>query len=1231
MVHTGMDGGASREGTAGILSRVFIRWPSALVDTGTRRSIELSDSLVPPPYDHLERTGPAFERAYRERRAGRDGLRRALYDTYRRRFWWAALVFLAYTALSTAGPLLIRWLISWFEDGTAIAQGLLIAAGLGAYQVAEGVAHKHQWSEAWKSAQSTTALLRTQVLRKYLRMDRSARAAYPSGEVITLATADTPRVGQTSFFHMGWAVPLGIAGSCTILCLLLGWAGLVGIAVLIGGVFLSNVVNNRVYRLVPKIRAANGTRIGLVAELLGAARGLRSHAWEGFAERVVTRERAVLNELLIRRQRRLATLYLVNAAAPILMITSTLVTYVALGNTLRAADVFAAITVLTNLRGQLPELVRYLDMRNEWRVAVGKVAAFLDAPEIDAREVGAPELGAPELGAPELGAPEAVGRAGGGRAEAGSVTLSGATFTWPGGSDAEPCLGPVDLTIGRGELVCVLGRVGSGKSALLGALAGTLRQVAGTLRVPGSVVHVPQRPWTMQASIAENIRCFSPEDPERYAAVLRATALDADLSVMPARDATIVGDRGANLSGGQRQRVALARAGYEDGDVYLVDDPTSAVDDAVATTMLDELFTGVLDGRTRVIATHRLDYARRADRVVVLDEGRVVAVGRYDEIVATAPQLLPVIAAQAAQTAPAVAPAPETPAAVASPAPAEEPVRTGRITNQTYRDYLGVLAPGLLLAVLIGLALLAEGVLSSGSLWLGRWTERPEENTLFYAGVYAAIGLTALVLDRNLFSFAFSRGVTAGMTLHDGMLRRVLRAPLTFFDRTPSGRILTRFSADMETVDLELPKFTMDLLKVVVGFVVPAVALVLLGPPTVIVTVLVLVVYLRWQRRTRSSTVEASRLSKQAREPVISTLTEVVEGATSIEGRPRRVAGYEHEFRERVRVAHHADYTVNSLSRYFNLRLDLLGAVVLFGVTGLLVVEGVGPGYAGAGITFAYALVGALAMSLLSLRMLDLGLAGFERVHAYTQLPVETTAGDPAPPGWPAAGEVRFENVVLRYAHDLPPALDGVSFAVPAGTKVGIVGRTGSGKSSLFAALLRFVECDRGRILVDGVDVATIRLTDLRSRVAVIPQDPVLLPGTLRENLDPFTEFSDGEILAALGTVGIDDRLLALPGGLEHVFTIGGARLSAGERQLLCLARAVLHNSKVVLIDEATANLDMETDARVQRTLRSELAGATVLCIAHRRDTLVDADRVVTLDAGRVATVTPVEPRKATV
>ncbi|MFD4636179.1 ATP-binding cassette domain-containing protein [Lentzea sp. NPDC058436] len=1165
----------SRERRAGLLSRLFIQWPSALVDIGTTRPVELSDSLEPPPYDHLDRVKPAFEKAYAARRTGADGLRRALYDTYRARFWGAAVIFLVYQVCATAGPLLIQALIAWFEGAGrgAVAQGLLIAAGLGAFHVVESLAHKHQWSEAWKSAQSITALLRTQVLGKYLRMDRGARLAHPSGEVITLVSSDAVRVGQTSFFHMAWSVPLGIAGSATILCVLLGWAGAVGIVVLVAGLALSAVANNRLYALVPKIREANGVRIGLVSDLLAAMRTLRSHGWEQAAEQAVTRERSVLNTLLVGRQKRLATLYLVNAAAPVLMVTTTLVTYAALGNPLRAADVFAAIAVLTVLRAQLPELVRYLDMRNEWRVALGKVTTFLEAPDATAAE-------------PSSAAP-------------GTVVVSGASFAWPGAES--PCLDGIDLRIEPGELVCVLGAVGSGKSAFLGALAGSMRTTGGSASVSGSVVHLPQRPWIMQATIESNIRCFAQEDPARYAEVLRATALDADLTAMPARDATLIGDRGATLSGGQRQRVALARAAYEDADVYLVDDPASAVDDAVAGTILDRLLRGVLAGRTVVVATHRLDYARRADRVVVLDEGRVVASGAFDEV--AVPALLPASEVVAQQDI--------GPVEVVEPA---EPVRTGTIAARTYRGYLRVLTPGWSFAVLVALALLGEGVLSAASVWLGWWTDRPGGDTALYAAVFAGIGLLALVLDRALFTFGFSRGVRAGMTLHSSMTARVLRAPMSFFDRTPSGRVLTRFSSDIETIDLELPEFTMDTLKVVVGFVLPSFALAVMNPLTLLFSIPVVVVYLRWQKRTRSSTVEASRLSKQAREPVLSLLTEAVDGVTSIEGRPARTAGYEREFLARVRTAHHVDYTVNSLSRHFNLRLDLLGALVLVGFAGMLVVEtGLGAGLAGAGITFAYALIGTLATSLITIRMMDLALASFERVDDYTRLDVEPSGGAPAPDGWPRTGDVRFEEVTLRYAPGRPPALDDVSFHAPAGEKVGIVGRTGSGKSTTFAALMRFVECSAGRILVDGVDIASLRLRDLRAAIAVVPQDPVLLPGTLRDNLDPFRDHDDAATLSALEKVG-----LKLP-GLDH--PAADAHLSAGERQLFCLARALLHRTRIVLIDEATSNLDAETDARVQRVLDAELAGATVLCIAHRRDTLLGADRVVTLDAGRVASV----------
>jgi len=645
----------------------------------------------------------------------------------------------------------------------------------------------------------------------------------------------------------------------------------------------------------------------------------------------------------------------------------------------------------------------------------------------------------------------------------------------------------------------------------------------------------------------------------------------------------------------------------------------------VANTLMDALFGGVLAGRTRVVATHRLDFARRADRVVVLEAGRILAVGPFDEIAARMPELLPAVA-EVADDVNAAATEPGQEVAEEVAGESAQPVRSGKVSTETYRRYLRVLTPGVLLLVLIGLALLGQAVLAGSFFWLGRWTDSAGQDTVLYAAVFAGIGLLTLVLDRSLFTFGFSRGVQAGRTLHGSMLRRVLHAPLSFFDRNPSGRVLTRFSADMGTVDLELPEYTMDTLRVAVGMIIPLLALALTSPMTLIFTPLVLAVYLRWQRRTRSSTVEASRLSKQATEPVVSLLSEVVEGVTSIEGRAARMQGYQRAFLARVRTAHYADYTVNSLSRHFNLRLDLLGAAVLLGYASLLVTQGgVGAGLAGVGLTFVYTLTGTLAMSLLTVYTMDLALASFERVHDYTLLPTERTDGAAAPQGWPSKGDVHFDGVVLRYEAGRPPALNDVSLHAPGGAKTGIVGRTGSGKSSLFAVLMRFVDIEQGRVVVDGVDVSTLRLRDLRAKIAMIPQDPVLLPGTLRANLDPYQAFSDAEIGTVLDKVGLGGKLAALPGGLDHPVTAGGAQLSAGERQLLCLGRALLHRAKIVLIDEATSNLDAETDAQIQRTLESELAGTTVLCIAHRRDTLSNADHVVMLDAGRVARVEAAE------
>ena len=352
-------------------------------------------------------------------------------------------------------------IIDWFQSnhGGAVGEGLALAAGLGAFRVVDSVAHKHQWSETWKNTHSINALLRSQIMRKYLRMDRSARLDFPSGEVITLAASDARRVGRISFIHMAWAVPLGIAGSCVVLCVLLGWSGLFGIAVLVAGLWLANVANDRLYALEPDIRQVNGERMGLVTDYFSALRTLRAHGWEDVAQGGVDRKRAALNALLSRRQRRLATLYLVNAAAPVLMITATLVVYAASGHTLKAGVVFSAIAVLTVMRSQLPELVRYLDMRNEWRVALVRVSKFLEAPD-------KAESGRDERSRAGHRAGRRLVRLAWGRGRAALSHRRRPADRRPANSSPSS------------------GRVGSGKSALLAALAGSLRAVDGTVEVP---------------------------------------------------------------------------------------------------------------------------------------------------------------------------------------------------------------------------------------------------------------------------------------------------------------------------------------------------------------------------------------------------------------------------------------------------------------------------------------------------------------------------------------------------------------------------------------------------------------------------------------------------------------------------------------------------------------------------------------------------------------------------
>ncbi|TKY90680.1 hypothetical protein EX895_000678 [Sporisorium graminicola] len=890
----------------------------------------------------------------------------------------------------------------------------------------------------------------------------------------------------------------------------------------------------------------------------------------------------------------------------------------------------------------------------------------------------------------------------------------------------------LDFQPPAGKMTLVCGPTGSGKSSLLSAILGEMELVEGKIILPkrplqllsGGVAYCSQTAWLETLSIRDNIVFGQFFDQDRYDKVLECCCLNPDLKTFRDGDHTEIGENGVSLSGGQKARVALARAIYSRSPVLLLDDVLAAVDSHTARKLVDECLCGdLVRGRTVVLVTHHVETVLpHVAHVLMLDGGRIRASGSPADLKAegllssltseSSPDSKGKQAAtdatakeeakEAADEAQDVAQADDAKATdqksktdpVSAAAGASnrgklvtaEGKSTGSVKREIYVTYLS--AFGLLpFAMVLSFIMVSRSADVAEKYWLSFWGgayqhrpdkgERirfpdPNQNVLPYLGVHASILFTWLIGGNISMLLCFRFGVAASNKLFTRMLKAVVRSPTRFFDQTPTGRILNRFTKDVETADDTLSNnirsvilFTTAAMfaMINIAWTIPAVA-----------PLLALVVYAYY--RTASSYIAAARdlrrLESVTRSPIFQSFSEVLNGIGTV-----RAFGAQDRFVDTLFRRLDASQSCNNLywmtNRWLLLRFDLMGALTIFSASVMSLVRGVDAGLAGIAITQSQVFVLALYWLCRVWTGFEMDLNSVERMYEYFDLPQEPLAiveGNRPPPSWPSkvnSRGIQVKDLVLKYAPELDPVLQGVGFEISAGEKVGLVGRTGSGKSTLALAFFRFVEFEQGSIVIDGIDISKIGLEDLRSRLTIIPQDPVLFSGTIRENLDPFNERTDEECLLALRRVNlktspvqtaapsvlpsraasiheqsmepnpssssstaVDSILPTEHGSGTTVFTLedkvseGGNNFSQGQRQLISMARALLRSTSIIFMDEATASVDFETDAQIQKTLRSPLGAdanhkTTIITIAHRLKTIIDYDRILVMDKGRIA------------
>nr|QVT92353.1 ABC transporter [Salvia miltiorrhiza] len=1150
--------------TASLISRAMWNWMNPILKKGYISPLQMVDVPLLPPDHQAEKMTELFEQHWpKPSENSKNPVRTMLL-----RCFWKDLAFTGFLcvvrlAVMYIGPVLIQGFISFTSgDRSNLDQAFLLVFVLLVAKSVE-VLSSHQFNFlSQKLGMLIRSTLITALYQKGLKLSSSSRQAHGVGQIVNYMAVDCQQLSDLVYqLHTLWLMPFQVGVALVLLYIYLGVSVVVSLVAVVAVMLVTLSITHRTNAFQFNLMMSRDVRMKATTELLNNMRVIKFQAWEEH----------FYNKIRSARDKEygwLAKFICHIARVP-----------------LDAATVFTATSVFKILQEPIQSFPQTLISVSQAVVSLGRLDGYLTSRELE----GCVEKG------------EGCG------GEV-AVEVREGTFSWDDEGN-EAVLEGLSFEVRKGELAAIVGTVGSGKSSLLASVLGELRKISGKVTVCGTTAYVAQTAWIQNATIQENILFGSPMDSERYKNVIKVCSLEKDLEILDHGDQTEIGERGINLSGGQKQRIQLARAVYQDCDIYLLDDIFSAVDAHTGAEIYKECVGGALKGKTVLLVTHQIDFLHNADLILVMRDGKIVQSGKYEELrqskldfttLAEAHDTsMELVGSSSTASCADDTHTPESPLGEAPTSPRTEPGKskagnklikdeereTGRVSLRVYKQYCTEAYGWLGVSGVVITTLLWQLSQMSSDYWL---TYETSEGRSFVAslfvGVYSGIAVVscAVVAVRSML-VAFLGLETAQSFFHQ-ILDSILHAPMSFFDTTPSGRVLSRASSDQTNVDILIPFFMSITLFILIALIGSLVVMCQFTWPTIFLIIPLVWLNIWYQGYYITSSRELTRLEQITKAPIIHHFSETLSGATTI-----RCFAKQDEFLQ------------GNLDRPSPLHLHRFHDLVASSI--------IQPEYVGMALSYGLPLNAILYYTVYLGSLLENKMVSVERIKQFINIPSEaawTKLDSLASPDWPARGQIDIKDLQVRYRDNTPLVLKGVSLSINGGEKIGVVGRTGSGKSTLIQVFFRLVEPCSGKIIIDGVNICNLGLHQLRSRFGIIPQEPVLFEGTIRSNIDPLGLHSDDEIWKSLERCQLKDVVSAKPEKLDSSVTDSGDNWSVGQRQLLCLGRVMLKRSRILFMDEATASVDSQTDAVIQRIIRQDFSACTVITIAHRIPTVID-------------------------